>query len=640
MRLANRVCFLSPLVIAVLSASAWGQWQPSGTGKPANEIPARRIGIVAPAIQMNDVVMPGSQPAPVVVAPVTAPTFHSVPPARAIQMNDVVMPGSQQAPVVVAPVTAPTFQSVPAAPAIQLNDVVIPESPRAPVVIAPATAPTFQSEPATPAIQLNDVVMPESPKAPVIVIPTAPTSQSEPRTPEFLPSPSANASTNAPTFELLPFEEKAIAADEGWTPKFKFKPGDTHLLQMETENKQIKFFAGGRLQIDAAWMNGTTNMQFGRDGIGRLDDAVNFRRARYVMGGTLFENIDFEMEWDFINTTNAERVGSALAINTPVPTDMWVNFKNIPFFGNLRIGNQKPPTALEHMTSSRFLNFLERSLAFDAFIENQNNGFEPGILLFNQYLDQRMWAGVGVFKNTRSIFGWNVGDGEYDITGRLAFLPIWEDDGRYLMHLGISASHADLDDHVARYRARILIRNGPATLHNIVAEAQMVGSSRDMVIPEFAMNCGPFTLAAEYYAVWTHDVQTPVATTGTRTNRGTTYFQGGYVEALYFLTGEHRGYDRGRFAWGRQTPNNNWKPWGTGCDVGGIGAWQLAARYDWLNLNDNGVHGNIVHDWTLGLNWFLNPYMKFQWNYTLEYRSAQFNKGYIQAFGTRLAMDF
>ena len=41
------------------------------------------------------------------------------------------------------------------------------------------------------------------------------------------------------------------------------------------------------------------------------------------------------------------------------------------------------------MTSRRFLNFLERSLGFDAFIENGNNGFQPGVLLYDWVLDER-----------------------------------------------------------------------------------------------------------------------------------------------------------------------------------------------------------------------------------------------------------
>ena len=54
----------------------------------------------------------------------------------------------------------------------------------------------------------------------------------------------------------------------------------------------------------------------------------------------------------------------------------------MPWIGNLRIGNQKPPISFEHMTSSRFLNFLERSYGFDAF-------FEEYIALLRRYARPR-----------------------------------------------------------------------------------------------------------------------------------------------------------------------------------------------------------------------------------------------------------
>src|SRR4029077_8486738 len=83
-----------------------------------------------------------------------------------------------------------------------------------------------------------------------------------------------------------------------------------------------------------------------------------------------------------------------------VPTDAWVTFKNLPIIGNIRVGNQKPLYSFEHLTSSRYLNFLERSLGFDAFAEGFDNGFEPGITVYDTYLDKRGTWGLGVFKNT------------------------------------------------------------------------------------------------------------------------------------------------------------------------------------------------------------------------------------------------
>src|SRR5262249_54591206 len=99
------------------------------------------------------------------------------------------------------------------------------------------------------------------------------------------------------------------------------------------------------------------------------------------------------------------------------------------------------------------------------------------------------------------------------------------------------------------------------------------------------------------------------------------------------------------------TPNNNFTGFGDGgesCDAngcsnsGGIGAWQIGARYSWLDLNDQGINGGVIQDVTLGLNWFLNPYMKWQFNLEGLDREAPKTKydGWIYGFGTRIAFDF
>jgi phosphate-selective porin OprO/OprP len=456
---------------------------------------------------------------------------------------------------------------------------------------------------------------------------------SPPKPPETADGPVAG-SKPAPSVDLFPVQ-------------FKFKPGDNNLLQMEAANGLFKFYAGGRLQIDAVWLRADDQVARPRDvgGIGRVDDATNFRRARFDFGGTFYKNIDFLMEWDFINTFNAERDGAPLPANTPVPTDLWVTFKEVPYVNNVRIGNQKPPIGFEHMTSSRFLNFLERSFAFDGFIENQNNGFEMGVSAFDTFMDDHGTWHVGVFKNTRNIFGWNVGDGEYDVTGRVTFLPIYENDGEFLVHVGVGASHRDFDDDQDRIRSRLLLRNGPAVLHNILAEARYLGDFRDQVVPEFVVVWGPWTFQSEYFAVWVKDAATPVDG-GPRTNHGKVFFQGANAEILYFLSGEHQRYNRKTAAFGRTIPRADFHAWrelaeGETCEWG-IGAWQVGARYSWLDLDSKGINGGTVHDLTLGLNWFLNPYMKWQWNYICEYRNAPnpaFD-GWIHGFGTRIAFDF
>jgi phosphate-selective porin OprO/OprP len=119
---------------------------------------------------------------------------------------------------------------------------------------------------------------------------------------------------------------------------------------------------------------------------------------------------------------------------------------------------------------------------------------------------------------------------------------------------------------------------------------------------------------------------------------------------LYFLTGEHRFYNRKTAAFGRVTPNSNFTGFGIGdgcdgdgCEPGcGSGAWQVGIRYSWIDLDNRGFRGGTIHDLTLGLNWFLNPYMKWQWNLECLYRNAPdpAHDGWVYGFGTRLAFDF
>ena len=74
----------------------------------------------------------------------------------------------------------------------------------------------------------------------------------------------------------------------------------------------------------------------------------------------------------------------------------------------------------------------------------------------------------------------------------------------------------------------------------------------------------------------------------------------------------------------------------------GWGAWQLAARYSYLDLDSNPIAGGRLHDYTLGLNWFMNPTMKAQFNYFLTKRETPTNvgNGLIHGFAVRMAMDW
>lgn len=454
------------------------------------------------------------------------------------------------------------------------------------------------------------------------------------------------AKKDAPATDLL-----VVGRDLGLNARWR------NGLFLETKDEAFKVHVGGRTQVDGAWMTADNDVQFGRGGTGEVFDGVNFRRARLEVDGTFYEVVDFFAEYEFLgNTFNTDPTLPANVrniVNTPGPTDLWATLTHIPYIGNFRIGNMKPPIGFEHITSSRWLNFMERSFAFDAFIGGTNNGFIPGMQIFNWTENERMTWALGVFKNNQTVLGWNVGDGEYDVTGRVTYLAYYADEGRRLIHLGLGASHRDLDEDQARLRARTLLRNGPFTLQTRLADFTVGGNSQDVVVPEFAAVWGPWSMEAEFFANWISNVSFPA---GTPPPRGTIFTPAADVQILYFLTGEHRPYLKhggSGAAFDRVVPFRNFYFVPGECrHLFSSGAWQVGARFSYIDLTPDAIiaqgaagSGAIpatLYDMTLGLNWFLNPNMKLQWNYSLTFRNApgDTSDGTVQGFGTRFAMDF
>ena len=118
---------------------------------------------------------------------------------------------------------------------------------------------------------------------------------------------------------------------------------------------------------------------------------------------------------------------------------MWVGSKGIPLIGTIRVGHVKNAMGLEgDMTaSSRAMTFMERSSYSEAIELNQN--FVTGLWLGNNYFDQRMtWTFVVFRPDLKSSTDAFFGDGQSGVQARFTGLPLYEDEGRHLLHLGVS----------------------------------------------------------------------------------------------------------------------------------------------------------------------------------------------------------
>lgn len=415
-------------------------------------------------------------------------------------------------------------------------------------------------------------------------------------------------------------------------------------------------------------------------------DSVDFRRLRLGCDGTMWETIDYVVEFDFaFSLQNIDPANSATPVlglrsggtvngvagtqsgnttNAVQPTTVFTTFKDLPWFGNMRVGNQQDWLSLEHIESARFQDFMERSVLMDAFNGPNNNGYAPGISLFRNYFNQNLSIQVGAYKANYydSGFPYDLGNSNYSYGGRIHGTPYYDEptNGRYLVHLGVGTQFrqfnnqplANTDGTNVRIRARGDLRNPASTLDpNFVDTGNFYALGQNLICPEMAIVWGPWLFQAEYEAVW----MTGASSKKGGTSLGNVLFQGGYGEVLYFLTGEHRIYQRLPGVFGRVIPNSN-AFWTRGAGFS-KGAWQVGARVDTLNLNSGFVQGGNVTNLTLGVNWFLNPNMRIQLNYVhskfdnsapttfpgtaFSLNGSRFvGDGHINMIGTRLDFNF
>ena len=351
---------------------------------------------------------------------------------------------------------------------------------------------------------------------------------------------------------------------------------------------QLKF--GGRIQNDWAWYSADDELEAAA---GELEDGTEFRRARLFFEGELYERVEFKAQYDF-------------AGGDPEFKDVYLGLIGLPAVGGLRVGHFKEPYSLEEQTSSKYLTFLERSLANEAFSPSRNSGF-----MLHRGEERYTWA-LGLFRDTDD-FGDAVERDEVNLTGRVTGLPWYAEDGRSLVHLGLSVSEREPTDDTLRFRSRPESHLAP----RVVDTGSFDADGLTVVDVEAAVVQGPLSVQGEYFQAAVD------ALAGDDPD-----FDSFYVLGSWFLTGEHRPYDGGAF--GRVKPANPWRD-------GGLGAWEIALRYSTLDLTDGGIEGGEVDDVTFGLNWY--PFANVRWmaNYVL---SDVDGVGEMDAFQMRFQVDF
>ncbi len=276
-----------------------------------------------------------------------------------------------------------------------------------------------------------------------------------------------------------------------------------------------------------------------------LSDRVSeffLRRFRLELAGHLHRHYRFKIEPNFTE----DGVGL---------DEAWIGLQ--PQGSDLRImlGRMKEPFGLEESSSLRKLEFVEMSL-----LGQLVPAEDHGITVHGKALDGAVEWGLAYYNGS----GGDDLNSDQDAAGRLVWHPSES------FQLGIAATHGRARQEVGGEELRTEAR---VPFAEFLDGARRDGAMTRLGV-ESAFFRGPFSSKAEYMHV-DQDMN------GNRS--GTVTLQGFYLACTYLLTGETK-------SWDSVQPTSPFDP-GTGS---GSGAWELAARFSQLQLDDDLVHLGLV----------------------------------------------
>lgn len=307
-----------------------------------------------------------------------------------------------------------------------------------------------------------------------------------------------------------------------------------------------------------------------------LSNGTHVRKARFALKTQLWKY--WYAEWDINVAKGAVEI-----------KDMF-----IAFFGmdnsHIKLGHFKMPLGLEELTTSRYLTFIERAYPMLAFEPDRHMGLE--------------YSRWGYHWNLRAaIYGQtmdNVKNKNRDETGsgaaaRLVFAPIRN--SNMILHTGLAMVYQKPDDgsDAMEFQSEAETKIGDAEILSTGTIFDIHHSLKTGF--EGVLVYRNFSLQGEY-----------VRTDLSRMNGAKdAMLDGSYAFISWLLTGESRPWIEEQGEFGQIIPKSN-----------KIGAWEVALRYSHLNLSDDnaGITGGKANNYTLGLNWYANPNIRFLLNYT------------------------
>ena len=261
-------------------------------------------------------------------------------------------------------------------------------------------------------------------------------------------------------------------------------------------------------------------------------------------------------------------------------------------YGRMQIGKMKAPISMERIMGLVFEQTMERPTHLDALLDSRSIGIDFSDMVF----DQRFTWKIGAFNNWLDKDDLSFSEANKELVARVTAVAYEDEEKGRLLHLGAGYRYVDIREGTIRYAV------GPEQwfVDPWVDTGDFTAEASHTVNLEMSYLDGPLWLASEY-----------TSTSVDAAQFGNPVFSGYHVAANYFLTGEHRGYNKRRGVVRRITPILDFSN-------GGWGAIELSARYSALDLTDRAIKGGTIAIGSLGGIWHPRRDMQFhmQWSRT------------------------
>lgn len=380
----------------------------------------------------------------------------------------------------------------------------------------------------------------------------------------------------------------------------------------------------GFFQADSVWFDqDEANKLAVGNGVasdGDVQNGADFRRARLAAVGQAWDNVSYMIEMDFAFP------------GRPSFMDVWLDIDDVVGSSNVRIGQFRQPFGMDGLNGVKDLTFLERPLPFAFFPFRQ-----IGTQLYGNSKDELITWAISGYRFPTDTFGGNVGDsGGYGMATRVTSLLYHDTKASHLLHVGGAYCFIDPANNFVQYR------NQPEVFVGETGGGALVPAGVPSNVPPFVDtgliptdNVNLFGAELAFVAGSFHAQSEAVYANVNQQNGPSLLFPGAYAAAGYFLTGESRPYNGKNGVFSKLKPNRS-----VGKE-GGIGAWEIAGRFSYIDLNDDNIQGRRLSNLTAGLNWYLNPYTKFQLNYIHAMLNSPLNgDSEANVFAMRAQMDF